>query len=204
MIAETLTSEPQATTNREEGSGSQPRIDLLENTEWDSTVKRLILHANWRCSRYGNASSIYQSRAEEYAQEAIALFLEGTRHYDGSGGTEFFNFLSGCVDSLVSHDVEKAKRRKESKPGVERDDDEAIDFLEQRTQSTHDFEKDILDRDELDRLIDSFDPDLQPYLRLRAEIDMTAAQYAQALNVSESTIRNMDKRIRRGGKKCKH
>lgn len=203
MIAETLTSNPQGATSREEGSEFRPRVDLLERTEWDSTMPRLILHARWRSSRYGKASAMYMSRAEEYAQEAVKLFLEGTRRYDGPGGTEFFYFLCGCVDSLVYHDVEKAKRRGKSISFLEGADGEAVDILEQLMPVPRDFERDILDRDQLTQFIESLDEDLRPYMRLRLEAELTAAEYAAILNTPETVIRNMDKRIKRGALKWK-
>jgi hypothetical protein len=173
--------------------------DILRNTDWDDITCRLVAYANWRASFYGKASGAYRSRAEDYAQEAIKLFVEGRRHYEPSPAVSFFRFLCGVVESLMSHDAEKTSRRPRTiRIATAADNESASNYFDAAyLRSPEDVERRIISGDELEHLLDWLEPDLRAYAQVRMEFEGTAAEYARALNTSEREIRNMDKRLKR-------
>lgn len=174
--------------------------ELIESTNWVGTTKRLLAYARYRLSRHGALAGRYNNKADDYVQDAVMLFMDGTRRYPCGSGKTLFGFLCGVVDSLISHDAEKARRRgPEMFIGCERGEDAELDeYAEERLSARSDFEDRIIADDELSRFLGCLAPDLVEYARLRATAEqMTAEEYADVLDVPVSEIRNMDKRLRR-------
>lgn len=174
--------------------------ELIANIDWVGTTKRLLAYARYRLSRHGALAGRYNNKADDYVQDAVMLLMDGTRRYPCGSGKTLFGFLCGVVDSLISHDGEKARRRgPEMFIGYEQGEDaEPDEYPEERLSGGNDFVDRIIADDELSRFLGCLDPDLVEYARLRATAEMMSAEeYADALGVPVSEIRNMDKRLRR-------
>lgn len=178
-------------------SGSDgPSPELVCQIDWDDIVPRVIAYSKHRASLYGEP---YKSRATEYALEAFELFLNGTRHFAATPQCTPFQFFCGTVKSLISHDSEKVGRRgNHVSLGVNAAESAPARFIYGNVSPSDD---DIAGRlafaDDLERFIESLDADLQDYVRLRMEVDQTAAEHAASLGKTEKQIRNMDKRLKR-------
>lgn len=173
---------------------------LLAETDWADLTKRLLLYARYRFSRHGSASGRYGNKPDDYVQEAVAAFLAGRRQFSLSHGKTLFEFLCGVIDSLLSHDAEKAERRgPQLFIGNDASGEAAPDeYQEDRLASDVNFEQDIIVKEELEHFVRLLDPDLQAYVRLRAEgIYSTAEECAATLCTTVGDIRNMDRKLRR-------
>lgn len=180
----------------EHDSASFERI--VAETSWGELSARLLGYARYRLSRYRGVDPTIGDRAADYVQEAIARFLDRTRSYDGK--KPLFHWFCSQIDSLTSHDREKAMRRG---PEI------AIDQLgDENTSersssddwaaSADDLEQAIIARDELEHFVSSLDPDLRRYVLLRVHgAQMTAEEYAVAMGTTVERIRNFDRRLRR-------
>lgn len=174
--------------------------EILDQTNWDDLTRRLLLYANYRFSRHGAASGRYVNKPDDYVQEAVTALLDGRRRYSPSPEKTLFAFLCGVVDSLLSHDAEKAERRGTHLFIGNDDVDDAPpdEYSEDRLASNDNFEEDIIVKDELAHFMGFLEPDLQTYVRLRArDTQSSAEECAATLQISVSDVRNMDRRLRR-------
>jgi DNA-directed RNA polymerase specialized sigma24 family protein len=173
---------------------------IIESTDWVKTTKRLLAYSRFRLFRHGTLAGRYCNKAEDYVQEAVMLFMDGTRRFPCGSGKTLFGFLCSVVDSLISHDGEKTLRRGREMflGGDQGEDAERDEYTEEHLSANDDFEERIIADDELERFLASLAPDLVQYVRLRASMQlMTAEECAEALGTTVSEIRNMDKRLRR-------
>lgn len=174
--------------------------EFVEIYDWDPSVRRWVAYASHRLSRHGSASARYEKQAHDCVQEAICLTLAGDRHFECGTRHDFFAFICGVIDSLISHDGEKARRHGVvvSITSNDKEEGRTNELNEECIPSHEDPEHDVLFRVDLQRFLDSLESDLAGYARLRAEKDgATAEDYARLLGVSVEDIRNMDRRLRR-------
>ncbi|HEX7830367.1 MAG TPA: hypothetical protein VF787_11965, partial [Thermoanaerobaculia bacterium] len=173
-----------------------PLWKQIEAADWSDLTPRLLAYTRMRLSRHGVAALGYGREPSDYVQQAVVLFLEGTR--TPSGNRTLFEFLCGVVNSLISHEAEKSRMRGPHYAiniGVE---DAASGISEDRLPSTESFESGWLANDEMERFLQSIEPDLALYARLRmAKPGATADEYARDLGVPVAEVRNMDKRLKR-------
>jgi DNA-directed RNA polymerase specialized sigma24 family protein len=172
-------------------------IALITDKTWSVVTKKLLGFAEIRLQRHGSYASRYTNRAADYVQEAVVRLMDGTRHVSAGDENDLYHGLCSIVDSLISHDAEKANRR-----GVHMmiTNDEAShdEVVEEHLSSGEDFETQVLMRNELEHFIASLEPDLEEYVRLRAGGQFeTAEEYAAELGTTVAHIRNMDRRLRR-------
>ena len=149
-----------------DAGGMPPRFPA--ETDWKLMTKRVLGFATARLSRHGSYAFRYVSRAEDYVQDAVALYMEGTRRSAAKDEQELYSFLCGVVSSLINHDAEKAGRRGVH-TSITVDDPESGDVEEIEIPSGEHFETDIIAADKLEHFLASLDPDLEQYVRLRAE-----------------------------------
>jgi len=171
-------------------------LELLANTDWDDLTPRLLAYAAYRLRRYGRFKERLSETAADFVQHAIMLALTGKRRFPAERGISLFVFLCVVIDSLMSHDAERAGRVTFLSTDVA--DDETIDPSERPTLPSYEIEREIEARDEAEQFISSLDEDLRAYVRLRVYGDYTsAAEYARALNTTVAQIRTFDRRLRR-------
>lgn len=171
---------------------------LIDETNWSILTKRLLAYARYRLSRHGSFASRYTNRAEDYVQEAAIRLMEGTRQFEEGTRQNLFHFLCGVIDSLVSHDAEKAGRLHLQTLVCGEYTSSPNEIEEEHLSSDEDFEDRIIARNELERFMASLEPDLQEYVRLRAAGNLkTAEDFATTLRTTVSDIRNRDRRLRR-------
>lgn len=174
---------------------------LVRDTDWTRLTKQLLLYSAARIFHFGGVAATLRSRTEDYVQEAVKLILDGTRHFDPSERT-LFGALSGVIDSLISHDLEKSVRRGVHLSLVQADGDNLIagEMLEEHLAAKDDFEAEIVLRDQFEAFLASLhdDAELQRYARLRAaNTCVTADEYAALMRMPVENVRNMDRRLRR-------
>jgi hypothetical protein len=166
--------------------------------DWGDLTPRLLAYTRMRLSRHGAAALGYGKDPSDYVQQAVVLLLEGTRA--PSGNRTLFQFLCGVVDSLISHEAERSRMRGPHYAisiGTE-DVYVSSEIREERLPSGESFERRLLAKDEMERFLQSIEPDLARYARLRmAKPGATADEYAHDLNVTVAEVRNMDKRLKR-------
>lgn len=171
--------------------------ELMEQLDWDAYVRRWLAYTQGRLSRYGSNAFVFALQASDCVQEAISLTLEGRRRFERGTKSEFFAFMCGVIKSLVSHAGEKT-RRGVAHITADRDDAEPGAIGEGQLKSAEDLEHDFLFRDDIERFLEWVDEDLALYARLRADETWgSTEEYAQALGLSVSEVRNMDRRLRR-------
>jgi hypothetical protein len=178
------------------------RAELAEQVDWDDWVPRLIGYARWRQSRHGALVARCALQPTDCAQEAVKLWLDGTRTFERGTERELFSFFCSVIDSLISHDLEKTFRRG-SQVSIRKDggdDAGAGEIAEGRIRSKDDFEHKLVFREELKGFLRSLGPELARYARFRVnELDFSAEQRAMALGISVADIRNLDRRLKRWG-----
>jgi DNA-directed RNA polymerase specialized sigma24 family protein len=176
------------------------RDELVALIDWYATTTRLMGYANSKIWRHGAAAARYALQAPDLVQEAITSWLEERRIFDAGTESAFFGFLCGVVDSLLSHDKEKTIRRgRQLSISKDGGDETTIDEVsEGRIRAKGDFERDFLFRDNLERFIDSLEPDLATYARALVQApDSSAEERALALNITVADVRNFDRRLHR-------
>lgn len=178
----------------------QALAERISKEDWELLSKRLLNYAAYSLSRYGALARRFCSSAEDYVQRAVILVLTGKRNFPVSTTVSTFGFLCGVVDSLVSHDAEKAGRRKmDLTIGSDDGEDAPADQIsEDRLPSATDFEAEIVYWDGVESFARIVGPRLGAYVRLIALDEFSTAQeYADALGTTVANIRNMDKQLKR-------
>jgi len=176
------------------------RDELAALIDWDEYTPRLLGYANWKIWRHGAAAARYELQAQDLVQEAITSWFEERRTFDAGTERAFFAFLCSVVDSLLSHDREKTIRRgRQLSISKDGGDDATIDEVsEGRIRTEEDFERDFLFRDNLERFIESLEPDLAAYAKALAEVpDSSAEERALAMRITVADVRNFDRRLHR-------
>jgi len=172
---------------------------LLMTIDWDVMTPKLLAYASYRIARFGGGAAIRQ-KISDYVQEAIKLLFEGTRRFEGDEEA-LFRFLCGVVDSLISHDMDKTRRRgKHLSLAHSRSDDAAQDEIyADLLTSPDDPEEDLVLRNRFGAFLSSLENrGLRRYALQRAADDgATSEELADALSTSVEDIRNMDRRLRR-------
>jgi len=172
---------------------------LFLRIDWEMMTKKLLLYGRYRVTRFGGAASLRQN-IQDYVHDAVRLLFDGTRQFDGDD-EELFGFLCGVIDSLISHDMEKSRRRgRHLSLAWSRGDDETQEEIrEDQLPSADDVESDVTLRDRFMAFLASIeDKQLARYALVRAGDDGSSAeQYASALNTTVEDVRNMDRRLRR-------
>lgn len=172
-------------------------IGLITGKTWSLVTKRLLGFAEVRLHRHGPYARRYTNRAEDYVQEAVVRLMDGTRHVSAGDENDLYRGLCSIVDSLISHDAEKANRRG-THMLITNDEASRDEVVEEHLSSGEDFETQIIMRNEFEHFMASLEPDLEQYVRLRAAGEYeTAEEYAAALGTTVTQIRNMDRRLRR-------
>lgn len=100
--------------------------DLSKFTEqdWQKLLDRLTVHAQRKYVKLGWFSNgRYRSPQgqdpEDVAAEAIIRTIDGRRIHDEKKCPDFYYFLKGCVDSIISHSIDsKEAKITESMPSI--------------------------------------------------------------------------------------
>lgn len=167
--------------------------DMLEGANWADLIPRVIAHT---VRKLGDRIGAYGKSPEDYVYEAVLQLFNRRRHFPVDRGVSLFTFLCNTVHGMRTND--QASRAAEG---------HHVSIVDSGEPARDQYNAALLTAPvdvtrELSRTIESFiaslEPDLQQYARLRAqEAHRTAAEYADALGVSEQTIRNFDRRLRR-------
>jgi DNA-directed RNA polymerase specialized sigma24 family protein len=178
------------------------RDELLALIDWEDYTPRLLAYARSKVWRHGGAAARYALQAHDLVGEAVTLWLESRRIYKEGTESAFFGFLCGIVDSLLSHEKEKAVRHgRQISISKEGGDERRDEISEGRIRAEGDFEHDLLFRDNVAHFIESLDEDLAAYARFVANNpDTSAAERALALRITVTDIRNLDRRLHRHGR----
>jgi len=172
---------------------------LLRAIDCEDLTERLLAYGLKRASRYRCAAYVRQ-KVEDYVQEAVKRMLDGTRHFELSE-EGLFGFLCGVIDSLMSHDAERTRRRGAHLSLVPAfaSDDETDGIREDWLASPEDLESDVILRNRLRTFVASLeDRQLETYTLMRAcDACTTTEEYAMAMGMTVEDVRNMDRRVRR-------
>ena len=176
------------------------REELIARFDWDGQIPRLIAYGRWRHSRHGAAAARYDLQPADCAQEAVKLFLDGTRMFEGGTESELFRFLCSVIDSLISHDGAKTRRRgKQLWIRWDGSDEPAADAVNESELAVTDGSFALLLlRDDLQHFLNFLEPDLAAYVRLRMKHpQLTAMERAAVLGTAVEDIWNIDRRLKR-------
>src|ERR1044072_1376016 len=148
----TATAASPAAVSASSGERISSLSDLVDELEWDPFVRRCLGYARSKLWRHGRAAGRYELQAGDCVQEAISLTLEGRRHFESGTESEFFHFICGVIDSLISHDAAKTYRRGIAATiGNECDAPVVGQLNEARLASADDPERALLFRDDLEQ-----------------------------------------------------
>lgn len=181
---------------------SESPLEMLQVQDWEDLTKRLIAYARFRMCRVISARNSGNG-PEDYAQLSIVLLFEGKRRFCPDDGRSLFSFLCGVIDSVISHDAEKVRRRVadgtvEISIGNNDHDDSRVEQVSEDHLRAGSFESELETRDHLEHFTHLLDAPLRAYVRLLAEEShITAKECAAALGTSEQMIRNMDRQLSR-------
>jgi DNA-directed RNA polymerase specialized sigma24 family protein len=169
---------------------------LVRQAHWDELIPRLIAHT---LKRYGRGMDRHGKSAEDYVYDAIETLLTRRRYFPFDR-VKLFTFLCNTIRSLHTHEAQAIAGEGAHLAIVRTSVDEvsAGEWNEERLvapSGSEDHDALLLARD---FLLDIRDIDLRRYATLRAfgAYD-SASEYAAALGIPLSTIRNWDKRLRR-------
>jgi hypothetical protein len=177
-----------------------PLLELLERIDWEEITVRLIGYARFRLSRHGSAAARYALQPEDCVQESIRRLLDETRNFDRGTESDLFRVISGIIDSLISHEGEKSRRRGRHF-SIRSDGQESLAPDEIREGVLDDPRDPVVElevRDDLKRFVASLDSELAFYYQFRADApDLSAEERAPALGTTVQDIRNKDRRLKR-------
>jgi len=177
---------------------------IVRQAPWEELISRLILHT---VAHYGGRTSRHGRSAEDYVFEAIQALLTRRRYFPYDR-VKLFNFLCGTIRSLYGHEAEKMAAEGAHftivRTAVE--DASPMEWNEDRLVApSADKDDDAALLLARDFLLSIKDVKLRRYAKLRAlGAYATAREYAGALDVTERTIRNWDRQLKRRRKDWGH
>ena len=164
--------------------------EILARTDWDDVLRRVLAY-----TVHLGPSSVAGKSPGDYVSEAVLQLLTRQRHFPHDQGVTLVAFLCRTVQSMRSHDLAKAASQGQhlsivpegrGPAGPGEFDSRGLFWA---PSSANDLARDFLA---------SLEPDLRKYAKLRAEERHgTAKEYAKALGVTEQTVRNFDRRLKR-------
>jgi hypothetical protein len=170
---------------------------IVRESQLEELIPRLILHT---VKQYGGRTSRHGRSAEDYVFDAIQALLTGQRYFPYDR-VELFTFLCSTIRSLYGHEAEKMAAEGAHFTIVRQsfEDESPMEWNEERLVAPSG------DKDDeaalwlaRDFLMSIEDPRLREYAKLRAlGTYETAREYARALGVTEQTIRNWDRQLKR-------
>jgi DNA-directed RNA polymerase specialized sigma24 family protein len=169
---------------------------LVMQARWSEIVPRLIAHT---AKRYGMGIDRHGKSAEDYVYEAIEALLTRRRYFPFDR-VKLFTFLCNTIRSLHAHEAQAIAGEGAHLAIVRKSLDELAptEWNEDRLIAPSGADDDdalLLARD---FLLGLPDPAVRRYAELRAfGTYATASEYAEALGVPLSTIRNWDRLLRR-------
>jgi DNA-directed RNA polymerase specialized sigma24 family protein len=157
---------------------------LIQETDWPSVTRRLLLYAEMRL-RTQVSPNPYGRDAEDYVLAAVSQVLEGIREF--SDPKLLFRFLAVVVDELIRHDAESVRLT-----------DSLSETVAKTLSNKTDIEQETIASEKAEKFFSSLAPDLERYARLRLYGEFSSfTEYARALGIEESEVRNLDRRLRR-------
>jgi DNA-directed RNA polymerase specialized sigma24 family protein len=172
--------------------------EIVSELDWEAWTRRWTAYARKRQCRHGSAAARFLSQPGDCVQDAIHLILEGRRRFESGTLTAFFAFVCGVIDSLISHEASRARRYRAVALVGDTDEPMPGEIFEGMLVAPGSSESELLFLDDLEEFIKTLEIDLATYARLRAcDSYSPSEEYAEALSVPVSEIRNMDRRLRR-------
>lgn len=123
-------------------------FEHLQKADWDDIAVRLTDYAVKKARRYRwrTGTAIGGESAEDLAFEAIKRVLDGDRKWDPQGKPDIFQYLTGVVDSLLSH-LSKSPARILVQSFPESEDGEILEELLKKADPESDTAKHLARRD---------------------------------------------------------
>lgn len=173
--------------------------ELFDNRNLERDTRELLLYV---MRRHGKRAMVVREPLD-YVNESILRTMDGRRPFHFDGALTILDHLRGGIDSILSHDLEKAARHVQLVDRGDAEDgaplggyDNARIVAESRTedQIIHD-----LDAGKQDATLP---PEERRYMQLqRSGLCKTANDFAQRMKISVARVRNIERRLRRKRKR---
>jgi hypothetical protein len=139
----------------------------------------------------------------DYFNEAIMLIMDLRRIFDFEGTKSFEQFVESVIDSLVSHDLEKAARLVQIVDRGDVEEGEALGGFDAGRLVATERTDEVIDRIDAEKRDAKLPPELQQYRKLRRSGQCrTAKEFAVQMGIKVSDIRNIERRLARGAQQC--
>lgn len=171
--------------------------EILGSADWENLIPRVIART---VRDLGPATSAHGMSPADYVYEAVLHLYTHRRHFPHYRlNLSLFTFLCNTVYGMRTNDMAKAVSEGLHLTIVGEDDHApARGELSARRLPPARSNEDAAALHQATDFLASLEPDLRAYAALRAaETYDSAKEYATALGVSEQTIRNYDRRLRR-------
>ncbi len=167
-------------------------IQLLEEQDWRSLIKKLYAHSLYRLNWFGlNSESRMQGKQfKDFTHEAITLLYEGKRVWDYKKEPDLLNFLKNVINSLIWNLIKSNERKKLSN----------ADLLKLNDSLFYDemLEEVIINNDLIDKIEDTLINDEPMWLVFKSLIEgMKPSDIEDKYGLDIKDIRNAQKRLRR-------
>jgi DNA-directed RNA polymerase specialized sigma24 family protein len=174
---------------------------LFENRNVERDTRELLLYT---IRKHGRRAYVCRD-PDDYPNEAILRTLDGRRPFDFAGEKTLIQHLESSIDSILSHDLEKAARHV---PLVDRCDIEDGTPLggydSSRIIANDHTELDVIAQVDAEKLNATLPPEERQYEELRrAGTCRSARDFAKEMRISEKTVRNIERRLARKKRKRK-
>ena len=168
---------------------------LIESIDdWDQLTKELIVYTT---SKHGERAFRYGRTPDDYAQEALLAALEMRRLIDFDRDKTFKQFLMSAIDSMVSHQLARPIHRTTHLERNDGDDDQPLSGYDEGKLVASDRPDQVIEKIDAERENARLPEDLRPLHQLLQSTKCTAKEKARLLGVTESDVRNMERRLER-------
>jgi hypothetical protein len=173
--------------------------ELFDKRDLERDTRELLLYT---MRKHGNRASRFRQPAD-YPAEAFLRILDGRRRYDFDGPKTFIQHCQSVIDSLVSHDLDKAKRDVPIVDPADAEDGTPLGGYDSSRIIANDHtEQDVIARVDAERHNAKLRPDERRYEELRSlGLCRTATDFSRHMAIPVNVVRNIERRLARRKRK---
>jgi hypothetical protein len=173
--------------------------ELIEKRDNARDAREMLAYT---MRKHGRRARVYRD-PEDYPNEAIIRTMDGRRKFDFDGEKTLMQHYQSVIDSLVSHDLEKAARHVRLADREDAEDGAPLGgYDSSRLVATDHTEQEVITKVDAGRHQASLPPEERKYDELRRSgLCKTAKDFSLQMCIPEKHVRNIERRIARRKRK---
>ncbi len=173
--------------------------ELIEKRNNERDTREMLIYT---MRKHGKRARVFRD-PEDYPNEAVLRTMDGRRKFDFDGDKTLMQHYQSVIDSLVSHDLEKAARHVPLADRGDAEDGEPLGgYDSSRLVASGHTAQEVIEKVDAERHDEKLSPEERTYKELRRSgLCKTAKDFARHMSIPEKKVRNIERRLARRKRK---